>query len=165
MELSKQEQTAVATTAEQATQQGRRKFFSKAATAAVAAPIAGFPMISVAQSPIVFKMQGSWGANEIFSEMAQEYVTRVNEMAGGRLRIEYLPAGAVVKAFEIMDAVSKGVLDGGHHVCPAIGMANQRLHHSLARARLAEQRRRWGFHGFTKAAASNSGTSWLPNST
>jgi TRAP-type mannitol/chloroaromatic compound transport system substrate-binding protein len=116
MEHSKQEQSAVAATAEQVPQQGRRKFFSKAATAAVAAPIAGFPMISVAQAPIVFKMQGSWGANEIFSEMAQEYVKRVNDMAGGRLRIEYLPAGAVVKPFELMDAVSKGVLDAGHHV-------------------------------------------------
>jgi len=116
MEHSKQEQSAVAASAEQVPQQGRRKFFSKAATAAVAAPIAGFPMISVAQAPIVFKMQGSWGANEIFSEMAQEYVKRVNDMAGGRLRVEYLPAGAVVKPFELMDAVSKGVLDGGHHV-------------------------------------------------
>jgi TRAP-type mannitol/chloroaromatic compound transport system, periplasmic component len=61
-------------------------------------------------------MQGSWGPNDIFSEMAQQYVTRVNEMAGGRLKLEYLPAGAVVKPFEIIDAVSKGVLDGGHHV-------------------------------------------------
>ncbi|MGE5160441.1 MAG: TRAP transporter substrate-binding protein [Betaproteobacteria bacterium] len=94
----------------------RRRFFGKAATAAVAAPLAGFPMISVAQSPIVIKMQGAWGPNEIFSDMAQQYVTRVNEMAGGRLRIEYLPTGAVVKTFEIMDAVSKGVLDAGHHV-------------------------------------------------
>ena len=73
-------------------------------------------MISVAQSPIVLKMQGAWGANEIFSDMAKQYVERVNEMAGGRLRIEYLPTGAVVKTFEIMDAVSKGVLDAGHHV-------------------------------------------------
>jgi TRAP-type mannitol/chloroaromatic compound transport system substrate-binding protein len=95
---------------------GRRRFFGKAATAAAAVPLAGFPMISIAQAPTVFKMQGSWGANEIFSEMAQQYVTRVNEMAGNRLRIEYLPAGAVVKPFEIIDAVSKGVLDGGHHV-------------------------------------------------
>ena len=94
----------------------RRRFFGKAATAAVAAPIAGFPMIAVAQSPVVRKMQGAWGPNEIFSEMAQQYVTRVNEMAGGRLRLEYLPTGAVVKTFEIMDAVSKGVLDAGHHV-------------------------------------------------
>jgi TRAP-type mannitol/chloroaromatic compound transport system substrate-binding protein len=94
----------------------RRRFFGKAATAAVAAPLAGFPMISVAQSPVVLKMQGAWGPADIFSEMAQQYVTRVNEMAGGRLRLEYLPTGAVVKTFEIMDAVSKGVLDGGHHV-------------------------------------------------
>src|SRR5690606_6893287 len=49
-------------------------------------------------------------------EMAQEYVTRVNEMSGGRLRIDHLLAGAVVKPFEVMDAVSKGVLDGGHTV-------------------------------------------------
>jgi TRAP-type mannitol/chloroaromatic compound transport system substrate-binding protein len=115
MKSTNQEQAAVATAAA-APQASRRKFFSKAATAAVAAPIAGFPMISVAQAPIVLKMQGSWGPNQVFSEMAQEYVTRVNEMSGGRLRIEYLPAGAVVKAFEIIDAVSKGVLDGGHHV-------------------------------------------------
>ena len=94
----------------------RRRYFGKAATAAVAVPLAGVPMIAVAQAPIVFKMQGSWGTNEIFSEMAQQYVTRVNEMSGGRLKIEYLPAGAVVKPFEIIDAVSKGVLDAGHHV-------------------------------------------------
>ncbi len=113
MEHSKKEVAAVEAIAKTA---GRRKFFSKAATAAVAAPVAGFPMISVAQAPIVLKMQGSWGANEIFTDMAKQYVDRVNEMAGGRLRIEYLPAGAVVKPFEIIDAVSKGVLDAGHHV-------------------------------------------------
>jgi TRAP-type mannitol/chloroaromatic compound transport system substrate-binding protein len=113
MEHSQKEVAAVEATAKTA---GRRKYFSKAATAAVAAPVAGFPMISVAQAPIVLKMQGSWGANEIFSDMAKLYVERVNEMAGGRLRIEYLAAGAVVKPFEIIDAVSKGVLDAGHHV-------------------------------------------------
>jgi TRAP-type mannitol/chloroaromatic compound transport system substrate-binding protein len=94
----------------------RRRFFGKAATAAVAVPLMGAPMIAVAQAPVVFKMQGSWGTNEIFSEMVQQYFTRVNEMSGGRLKIEYLPAGAVVKPFEIIDAVSKGVLDAGHHV-------------------------------------------------
>ena len=80
----------------------RRRFFGKAATAAVAAPLLGAPLIAVAQAPIVFKMQGSWGTNEIFSEMAQQYVTRVNEMSGGRLRIEYLPSGAVVKPFDVI---------------------------------------------------------------
>ena len=103
-------------TATDAPEASRRRFFGKAATAALAVPLAGVPTIALAQAPIVLKIQGSWGANDIFSEMAQQYVTRVNEMSGGRLKIEYLPAGAVVKPFEIIDAVSKGVLDGGHHV-------------------------------------------------
>jgi TRAP-type mannitol/chloroaromatic compound transport system substrate-binding protein len=107
---------SVAETQAETPQASRRRFFGKAATAAVAAPLAGFPMISVAQAPVVLKIQGSWGQNDIFSEMAQQYVTRVNDMAGGRMRLEYLPAGAVVKPFEIMDAVSQGVIDGGHHV-------------------------------------------------
>ena len=94
----------------------RRKFLTGAAAATTGAAIAGFPMISVAQSPVVIKMQGAWGAKDIFNEMAQEYVTRVNEMAGGRLRIDYLVAGAVVKPFEVMDATSKGVLDANHSV-------------------------------------------------
>jgi TRAP-type mannitol/chloroaromatic compound transport system substrate-binding protein len=37
-------------------------------------------------------------------------------MAAGRLRIDLLPAGAVVGAFDIQDAVQDGALDGGHHV-------------------------------------------------
>ena len=37
-------------------------------------------------------------------------------MSGGRLKIEVLPSGAVVKAFDLIDAVSKGTLDGGHGV-------------------------------------------------
>ena len=98
------------------TQPARRRFLGAAATGAVGAVAMAAPMIAVAQSPIVLKMQGSWGAKDIFNEMAEEYVKRVNEMAGGRLRIDYLVAGAVVKPFEVMDAVSKGVLDAGHTV-------------------------------------------------
>jgi TRAP-type mannitol/chloroaromatic compound transport system substrate-binding protein len=96
----------------------RRKFLTggTAAAAAAGAAITGFPMFSVAQTPIVIKMQGAWGAKDIFNDFAVEYVTRVNEMAGGRLRIDYLVAGAVVKAFEVMDATSKGVLDASHSV-------------------------------------------------
>ena len=94
----------------------RRKFLTGATAATAGAAIAGFPMISVAQSPVVLKMQGAWGAKDIFNEMAEQYVKRVNDMAGGRLRIDYLVAGAVVKAFEVMDATSKGVLDAAHSV-------------------------------------------------
>jgi TRAP-type mannitol/chloroaromatic compound transport system substrate-binding protein len=94
----------------------RRKFLTGASAAAAGTAIAGFPMISVAQSPVVLKMQGSWGAKDIFNEFAEEYVKRVNDMGGGRLKIDYLVGGSVVKPFEVMDAVHKGVLDAGHSV-------------------------------------------------
>jgi TRAP-type mannitol/chloroaromatic compound transport system substrate-binding protein len=73
------------------------------------------PQVSRAQTATL-KMQGSWGAGDIFNDMARQYVDTVNSMGGGRLKIDYLNAGAVVKAFEVQDAVSKGVLDGGHLV-------------------------------------------------
>ncbi len=94
----------------------RRKFLTGAAAAATGATALGFPTIVKSQTPIVLKMQGAWGAKDIFNEMAQEYVTKVNDMAGGRLRIDFLVAGAVVKPFEVMDATSKGVLDACHSV-------------------------------------------------
>ncbi|OGA38188.1 MAG: C4-dicarboxylate ABC transporter [Betaproteobacteria bacterium RIFCSPLOWO2_12_FULL_68_19] len=97
-------------------QASRRKFLKGATAAATGAAALGFPMIGRTQSPIVIKMQGAWGAKDIFNEMAQEYVTRVNEMAGGRLRIDYLNTGSVVKTFQEMDAVSQGVLDAAHNV-------------------------------------------------
>jgi TRAP-type mannitol/chloroaromatic compound transport system substrate-binding protein len=96
-------------------QQPQRRRFLGATAAAGAAALAA-PMVSIAQSPVVVKMQGAWGAKDVFNEMAEEYVKRVNEMAGGRLRIDYLIAGAVVKPFEVMDATSKGVIDACHGV-------------------------------------------------
>jgi TRAP-type mannitol/chloroaromatic compound transport system substrate-binding protein len=72
-------------------------------------------MVSRAQT-VTLKMQGAWGAKDIFNEYAEDYVQRVNEMAGGRLKIDYLIAGAVVKPFQLQDAVNKGVLDAGHQV-------------------------------------------------
>jgi TRAP-type mannitol/chloroaromatic compound transport system substrate-binding protein len=82
--------------------------------AAPAAPAA--PAVVVKPSTIVLKMQGAWSATDIFNEFAQEFVKRVNDMAGGRLKVDYLVGGAVVKPFEVTDAVSKGVLDAGHTV-------------------------------------------------
>ena len=62
------------------------------------------------------KMQTSWPASEIFQEMAQQYVDRVEAMSNGRIKIDLLPAGAVVGAFQVLDAVNDGVLDAGHDV-------------------------------------------------
>lgn len=96
---------------------GRRTFLKTAAAAAGAATVAtiGFPMVSRAETTTI-KMQGAWGAKDIFNEYAEDYVRRVNEMAGGRLKIQYLISGAVVKSFQVQDAVHKGVLDAGHQV-------------------------------------------------
>ena len=84
--------------------------------AAPAAAPAQAPAVAVKPSTIVLKMQGAWGAKDVFNEMAEQYVARVNEMADGRLRIDYLVAGSVVKPFEVMDATSKGVIDAAHTV-------------------------------------------------
>lgn len=95
----------------------RRKFLKAGAVVAGgAAATVAMPNVSRAQT-VTLKMQGAWGANDIFNEMAEQYVKRVNELGGGRLKVDYLVAGAVVKAFQVMDAVHKGVLDAGHEVC------------------------------------------------
>ena len=74
------------------------------------------PSVVTAQSPIVIKMQSSWTASDIFHEMAGQYVTRVEAMSGGKLKIDLTPAGAIVGAFQVLDAVNDGVLDASHTV-------------------------------------------------
>ena len=94
----------------------RRKFLAGAAAASGAA-IAGFPMISKGQTgPISMRWQSTWPSKDIFHEYALDYAKKVNDMTGGDLKIEVLPAGAVVPAFGLLEAVSKGTLDGGHGV-------------------------------------------------
>ena len=94
----------------------RRKFLAGAAAGAAGATTLGFPMIAKAQGPITMRWQSTWPAKDIFHEYALDFGKKVNDMAGGDLKIEVLPAGAVVKAFDLIDAVSKGTLDGGHGV-------------------------------------------------
>ncbi len=93
----------------------RRKFL-KSATIVGGAVVGAAPMVSVAQTPISFRWQSTWPAKDIFHEYALDFSKKVNDMSGGRLKIEVLPSGAVVKAFDLIDAVSKGTLDGGHGV-------------------------------------------------
>ncbi len=116
----------------------RRKFLSGAA-AATGAAIAAFPMIARAQDkkvdakaaapaapaapaivssagPNSMRFQSTWPSKDIFHEYALDFAKKVNDMTGGDLKIEVLPAGAVVPAFGLLDAVSKGTLDGGHGV-------------------------------------------------
>ena len=62
------------------------------------------------------RWQSTWPSKDIFHEFALDFAKKVNDMTGGDLKIEVLPAGAVVPAFGLLDAVSKGTLDGGHGV-------------------------------------------------
>ena len=97
-------------------QPSRRKFLTGAAAAATGAAALGFPMIAKAQGPITMRWQSTWPTKDIFHEYALDFAKKVNDMTGGDLKIEVLPAGAVVPAFGLLDAVSKGTLDGGHGV-------------------------------------------------
>jgi TRAP-type mannitol/chloroaromatic compound transport system substrate-binding protein len=92
----------------------RRKFLKGAALASVASVAA--PSVVNAQGPISMRWQSTWPSKDIFHEYALDYAKKVNDMTGGDLKIEVLPAGAVVPAFQLLDAVSKGTLDGGHGV-------------------------------------------------
>ncbi|MGY4575611.1 twin-arginine translocation signal domain-containing protein [Bradyrhizobium pachyrhizi] len=92
-----------------------RRGFLKVAAAGAAATVAA-PSVVSAQGPISMRWQSTWPSKDIFHEYALDYAKKVNDMTGGELKIEVLPAGAVVPAFGLLDAVSKGVLDGGHGV-------------------------------------------------
>ena len=95
----------------------RRKFISGAVAASAGAATLGFPMIAKAQAgPISMRWQSTWPSKDIFHEYALDFAKKVNDMTGGDLKIEVLPAGAVVPAFGLLEAVSKGTLDGGHGV-------------------------------------------------
>jgi len=83
--------------------------------AAVAAGAISAPMIAKADT-ISLRFQSTWPAKDIFHEYANDFAKKVNDMASGKLKIEVLPSGAVVPAFQLLDAVNKGTLDGGHGV-------------------------------------------------
>jgi TRAP-type mannitol/chloroaromatic compound transport system substrate-binding protein len=120
--------------AKQQARSSRRDFLRKAAVGATGvAAAAALPTIHVAQAPISMRWQSTWPTKDIFHEYALDYAKKVNEMTGGRLKIEVLPAGAVVKPFDLLDAVSKGTLDGGHGVlvyhygkAPALALGGSR---------------------------------------
>ena len=97
---------------------GRRTFLKTLAAsgAAIAGGTLAAPAVVAQATPISMRWQSTWPSKDIFHEYANDYAKKVNDMSGGELRIEVLPAGAVVPAFGLLDAVSSGTLDGGHGV-------------------------------------------------
>jgi len=93
-----------------------RRNVLKAAVAAGGAAVLGFPNIVKAQGVTTMRWQSTWPQKDIFHEFALDFAKKVVDMTGGDLKIDVLPAGAVVPAFGVLDAVSKGTLDGAHGV-------------------------------------------------
>lgn len=89
-----------------------RQFLLTGLSAAVVAAAGLVPTGASAQTKL--RIQSAFPSSSLIWESGKFWAERVNAMAGGRLTIEMLPAGAVVPAFEILDAVSKKVVDGGH---------------------------------------------------
>jgi TRAP-type mannitol/chloroaromatic compound transport system substrate-binding protein len=93
----------------------RRQILKSVAVAAVGSTALVFPHISRARTTTI-KMQTAWGAGDVYQEMARQYVERVEAMSAGKLKITLYSVGAVVKAFQLQEAVHKGILDGAHTV-------------------------------------------------
>lgn len=67
-----------------------------------------------AQQVVRMKIQTAVPTASIYFDLVKRFADRVNTMSNGRIKMEILPDGAVVNAFEILDAVDKGVVDGGY---------------------------------------------------
>ena len=108
------EDTLMSAQSDSVNKTSRRRFVFGAGVTAAAAVAA--PAVQAQSGPINMRWQSTWPSKDIFHEFAIDYAKKVNDMTGGDLKIEVLPAGAVVPAFQLLDAVSKGLLDGGHGV-------------------------------------------------
>jgi TRAP-type mannitol/chloroaromatic compound transport system substrate-binding protein len=88
----------------------RRKFLASGVAAAAGAAAIGAPAIVRAQEVTRWRCQSMWSAAELTYKAFQDFCERVKVNTNGRLIIEPFAAGAVVGAFETLDAVSSGVL-------------------------------------------------------
>lgn len=91
----------------------QRRMSSAAAIAAALFLLAGTPAAN-AQATTKLRFQASFPSSSTFFDTFKYWADRVKVMTGGRLEIEVLPAGTLVPAFEVLDAVHKQVIDGGH---------------------------------------------------
>jgi TRAP-type mannitol/chloroaromatic compound transport system substrate-binding protein len=78
-----------------------------------------------AQSLTKLRFESTFPASGYIFESSKYFAERVKAMSGGRLQVEMLPPGALVPPFEVLDAVHKGVLDGGH-TAPAYWLGKNR---------------------------------------
>jgi TRAP-type mannitol/chloroaromatic compound transport system substrate-binding protein len=90
-----------------------RRSLLRAAVAATAVLMLGAGTAG-AQTPVRIRIQTAVPSASIYFELLKRMGDRVDKMSAGRVKMEMLPDGAVVGAFEILDAVDKGVVEGGY---------------------------------------------------
>jgi TRAP-type mannitol/chloroaromatic compound transport system substrate-binding protein len=91
----------------------RRKFIAKAGAivAATAAAIVDAPNV-IAQPKVQWRMSTTWTpALDHLQGVAQRLAKVVEEMSGGRFRIEVFPGGQIMQPLECFDAASKGTIE------------------------------------------------------
>ena len=86
----------------------------RAALGSAAATVVAAPTLALAQAVTRLKVQTAVPTSSIYFDLMKRFGDRVDKMSNGRIKMEILPDGAVVNAFEILDAVDKGVVDGGY---------------------------------------------------
>jgi len=94
----------------------RSSFLKSMALAAAVSLCMGAGAQAQQPAPRVLKMQSTWGAGMTLQDNFRMFADRVDKLTSGALKIEVMAAGQVVPAFEILDAINKKVLDGGHGV-------------------------------------------------
>src|SRR3981081_80595 len=83
---------------------------------AVAALATLFSAAVCAQAPKAIKMQSTWPASNTLQEHFKMFAERVDKLTQGGIKIEAMPAGQIVPAFEVLDATNRKVLDGWHAI-------------------------------------------------
>ena len=96
----------------------RRSFVSKTVTAGAGAAALAFPMVANAQQTFNWKMTSAYGKGSPFymdgPGSATDLAKRINDMSGGRLKIQVFGAGELIPAFEGFDAVRAGTVEMNH---------------------------------------------------
>jgi len=93
----------------------RRGGLGRAVTVAAFAGALAWSGTALAQTKTL-KMQSTWPASLTLQDNFKMFAERVDKLTGGSLKIEVLAAGQIVPPFEILDATSKKVIDGGQGI-------------------------------------------------
>src|ERR1700752_2316592 len=92
----------------------RRRDFTKLALAGAAGPLAA-PAVVRAQTTFNWKMTSFYGPNAAFYSTgpgsAKDLIKRIDDMSGGRIKIQFYGAGELIPAAEGFDAVSAGTVE------------------------------------------------------